>query len=72
MEKSNKNWLVTLLLCLLFGIYGFHRFYAGKIVSGVFQLLTFGGLGIWTLIDIIMILCGTFKDGDNKIILNEV
>lgn len=72
MEKSNKNWLVTLLLCLMFGTCGFHRFYTGKIVSGVFQLLTLGGLGIWALIDLIIILCGTFTDGDGKIIPNEI
>jgi hypothetical protein len=42
----------------------------GKIGSGVAQLLTLGGLGVWALVDFIMILCGAFTDGEgNKITL---
>jgi TM2 domain-containing membrane protein YozV len=70
MEKSPKNWIVTLLLCWFLGVYGAHRFYAGKIGSGVLQLLTLGGLGIWTLIDLIMIIVGSFKDNDGLPIKN--
>ena len=40
-----------------------HRFYVGKVGTGILQLLTFGGLGIWALIDFVMIVCGSFKDG---------
>lgn len=57
-----KNWLATVLLCQFLGTFGVHRFYAGRIVSGIFQLLTFGGFGIWTLIDMIMIITGDFTD----------
>lgn len=60
--KSDKEWLVTLLLSLFLGTLGAHRFYAGKIGTGILQLITFGGCGIWTLIDIIMIITGNFKD----------
>ena len=65
--KDNEG-LVTLLLCLLLGYLGAHRFYTGHIVIGVVQLLTFGGCGIWWLIDLIMLLTGAFKDADGKII----
>jgi|TARA_B100001013_G_scaffold188807_1_gene113905 TM2 domain-containing membrane protein YozV len=59
---SQKNFVATLILAILLGGLGVHRFYAGKIGTGIVMLLTFGGLGIWTLIDIIMIAVGNFKD----------
>ena len=59
---SEKSFVSTLLLAILLGGLGIHRFYAGKIGTGIVMLLTFGGLGIWTLIDIIMIAVGNFKD----------
>lgn len=69
--KSEKDWLVTLLLCLFLGSIGVHRFYAGKIGTGILQLITFGGCGIWTMIDFIMILVGSFKDVDGNAITNK-
>lgn len=61
-EVSDKKRLVALLLCFFLGGLGVHRFYVGKAGSGVAQILTLGGLGIWVLIDFIMIICGSFKD----------
>ena len=61
---SNRSWGVALLLCLLFGVFGFHRFYVGKIASGLFFLLTCGWLGLGWLIDVISILTGSFRDRD--------
>ncbi len=59
---SPRSRLVALLLCWFFGIFGAHRFYVGKIGTGIVQLITLGGLGIWTLIDFILIIVGRFKD----------
>ena len=56
--KSEKDWLTTLLLCIFLGGLGVHRFYAGKIGTGILQLITVGGCGIWTLVDLIMIITG--------------
>ncbi|MEV4893804.1 TM2 domain-containing protein [Nonomuraea sp. NPDC059023] len=57
-----KSWLVAVLLCFFLGVLGVHRFYVGKIGTGILQLITLGGFGIWVLIDFIMILVGAFKD----------
>jgi TM2 domain-containing membrane protein YozV len=59
---SEKNWLVTLLLCIFLGGLGIHRFYVGKTGTGILMILTFGGLGIWVLIDIILIATNAFTD----------
>ena len=64
--KSEKDWLVTLLLCLFLGSLGGHRFYTGKIGTGILQLITFGGCGIWTIVDLIMIITGKFTDKDGN------
>lgn len=69
--QSDKNWLVTLLLCLFVGAIGVHRFYAGKIGTGILQLITLGGCGIWTIIDLIMIITGNFTDKDGNPITNN-
>lgn len=69
--KSDKEWLVTLLLSLFLGTLGVHRFYVGKIGTGILQLITLGGCGIWALIDIIMIITGNFKDKDGHVVQNS-
>ena len=64
-QTGQKSWVVTLVLCLFLGMLGAHRFYTGKIGTGIVQLLTIGGFfGIWVLIDLIMILIGKFTDKD--------
>jgi len=59
-----------LLLCFFLGGLGVHRFYAGKVGTGILMLLTLGGLGIWTVIDFVIIACGSFKDAKGLAIKN--
>jgi TM2 domain-containing membrane protein YozV len=63
---SGKNGMLMLVLCLLFGIFGAHRFYAGKTGTAIAQLLTLGGLGVWTIVDLLFILFGEFTDVDGR------
>ncbi len=67
-QASNRDWLITLLFCVLLGYLGAHRFYVGKIGTGILMLITFGGLGIWVLIDLIYIIMGKFRDERGKVI----
>lgn len=68
-EQRNK-WLMCLLLCWFLGVFGVHRFYTGHTTTGIFQLLTLGGCGIWMLIDFIIIATGNFKDAQGNLIKN--
>lgn len=69
--RSERDWLVALLLSLFLGPLGVHSFYAGKTAIGVVQLLTLGGCGIWALVDFIMIACGSYRDCEGRYIKNR-
>lgn len=61
-----KSYLLTALLSVLGGWFGLDRFYLGKIGTGVLKLVTFGGFGIWWLIDGILAVLGQTKDVDGR------
>ena len=68
METSPNSNIVAFLLCFFFGVIGVHRFYVGKIGTGMIQIFTLGGLGIWSFIDLIMIICGKFTDKQGRVL----
>ena len=55
-----------MLLYFFLGGLGIHRFYVGKAGTGILMILTLGGLGIWIIIDFVMIVTGGFKDSEGK------
>ena len=68
MRVSEKRKLPAFLLCLFFGWFGVHRFYVGKVGTGVLQILTLGGFGLWTLLDLLVIVLGGFTDKEGRLI----
>ncbi len=67
---SPKSRLAAALLAWFLGVFGIHRFYVGKVGTGILMIVTLGGLGIWALIDFIVILVGSFKDKEERLLLN--
>ena len=70
-DCSRKSRTVAALLAFFLGYLGIHRFYVGKAGTGILQILLtccFGLGAIWALIDLVIILCGNFRDKDGKLV----
>jgi TM2 domain-containing membrane protein YozV len=65
-EVSERSRAVALGLAVAGGIFGLHRFYSGRVQSGIWMCLTLGGCGIWYLYDVVVIAAGDFHDGDGR------
>jgi hypothetical protein len=61
-EISERSRGVALILGVFGGFLGLHRFYAGKIGTGIAQILTLGGMGVWWLYDLVLVVAGEFRD----------
>ncbi len=59
---SKRDWLIALILSVIVGSLGVDRFYLGKVGTGILKLITFGGLGIWWIIDIVLIALKKLSD----------
>ncbi len=66
MPKQKRNFLTALLLSIFIGHLGVDRFYLGYVGLGILKLITFGGCGIWWLIDLILIATKSLKDVDGQ------
>lgn len=62
---TRHKWSTALVLSILFGGFGMDRFYLGHWQEGVGKLFSFGGLGVWTLIDTILISIGYLKPAES-------
>lgn len=65
-QAGGKSQIVALILVVLVGVLGIHRFYLGYTGIGIAQLLTFGGCGIWALIDLVRIITGDLQPKDGS------
>jgi len=68
-NPSPYNRLAALLLCVLVGFFGLHRFYVGKVGTGLIWLFTLGFLGVGQIFDLVLIATGEFRDADNRRVL---
>ncbi len=65
--KTNSiDWLDLFLLTFFVGGLGVHKFYVGKIGTGFLMLITLGGLGVWFLVDLILVVTGQFTNKDGQ------
>ena len=64
-EISERSRGVALALGFFGGFFGLHRFYVGKTQTGIAMIVTFGGLGVWWLYDMVLLAAGEFRDADD-------
>ena len=70
-NSSQKDFMTAAMLSLFLGMFGVDRFYLGKVGTGILKLITLGGLGIWYLIDLILILTGSMRSKNNQLLGNR-
>lgn len=68
---SNRSWKTTFWLSFFFGYLGIHRYYVGKVGTGILYNVTFGLFGIGSFVDFIKICCGKFTDKQGNIIVKK-
>jgi TM2 domain-containing membrane protein YozV len=66
LPSSDKSFLVTWLFALFLGFFAVDRFYLGKVGTGLVKLFTFGGFGIWLLVDLVLVLAGAQRDKQGR------
>lgn len=59
---KRKEFIVVVLLSIFLGMFGIDRFYLGKVGTGILKLVTFGGFGVWYLIDLLLLFTGNTRD----------
>jgi ribosomal protein L40E len=70
-RQEGKSWLIALLLSLFVGQLGIDRFYLGLIGTGILKLVTFGGFGIWWLVDLILIATNNLRDSEGRRLVQD-
>ncbi len=72
LRESDKIILPAIVLCAFFGVFGAHRLYLRRYPTAILQILTLGGLGIWSLVDLILLATGEMNDAQGRKVRNWV
>lgn len=65
-ERSPHSRTTALVLGIIGGVFGMHRFYVGKVGTGVLMACTLGGFGLWWLYDVVLLVAGDFRDVEGR------
>ena len=61
-----RHFLAVFFISFMWGAFGADRMYLGKWGTGILKLVTFGGLGIWVIVDLILIMGGSMRDKEGR------
>lgn len=67
-QEESSNWAATFWLSLFLGVLGADRFYLGSVVLGSLKALSLGGIGLWWIIDVVLLLTVGIKDADGCLV----
>ncbi len=69
-SPNGRHFLAVFFLSFMWGTFGVDRFYLGKVGTGIIKLLTLGGLGVWTIVDLALIMSGAMRDKQGQEMLD--